>query len=442
MEISINSRITVLSATEDQLSKIKNDLTHDNPAYLSARRAGRWTGNTSRTITAWLETADGITLPRGYASKLPRPFDITEDLRSVSPACIPEMPEVTLRNYQAAALTSCHPHTQGVLIAPTGAGKSILGLALLAQVGQRSLILVHSKDLMDQWCNEIRSLMGIEAGRIGGGKWVEGELFTVAMIQTLSRNTERSEALSAAYGAALIDECHHVPASTFGAVVGHLRPKYRYGLSATVHREDGLGELIFQHLGPVIHEITKQDVHAENGLTPCTVHPTRTGYQLQTGDWSALVSELSNSHDRNIMIADIAHGQESPTLILVDRTNHAELLGELMPDALVVHGKLPPAVRSERMEMILNSQTPITIGTSGLLGEGLNCPYWSTLILASPISSQTKLLQAVGRVIRPHPSKKTAIVIDLVDDHPVTQSSFRKRSKIYTENDIGQAPIR
>ena len=144
-----------------------------------------------------------------------------------------------------------------------------------------------------------------------------------------------------------------------------------------------------------------------------------------------MVTAIVADQGRSQIIARLAISlsKKRKTLVMTDRVEHAEILASMIPGSLLVHGKLPAKEKKKRMADL---ETPrVVVGTKGLLGEGLDCSAWSCLMLASPISGQTPLLQAVGRVIRPLPGKIDGLVVDIVDSHPFALGAYKKRAVIY-----------
>jgi len=439
MEIIIGDCLTI--TTWDPLSywSIKQSNTFDNPAYAEAKRYERSTRFINRHLTTYREESGALIVPRGFLEMASRIEPGTQtnfiDQRSTRPVHIPALKDISLREYQAEALDQASTQDQGLIVAPTGSGKTIIGLSMIQRRQQRALILVHSRELAQQWRAEVHKLTGLQPGQIGGGQWQEGEHITIAMIQTLSRNPERTRQAAAGYGLVLVDECHHVPANTFMKVIDMMPAKYRYGLTATPDRRDGLGMLIERAIGEPLARIESDHVQQAGGITGADVLTINTycGFgQLES--WNDYLAQISNSDYRNKVIATLSryHSAKAPTLILTDRIEHAEKLREACNwQAVLVHGGLSKRQRQDAMKAARHS--PLTIGTINLLGEGLDISCWTNLALASPISSRTRLLQAIGRVIRKHPGKDKGRVIDFVDDHPFSLSSFRKRAKVYEE---------
>nr|HPQ97604.1 helicase-related protein [Thiolinea sp.] len=205
----------------------------------------------------------------------------------------------------------------------------------------------------------------------------------------------------------------------------------RCWLTATPYRTDGLQALICRQLGDIIHVIRPETVEQVGGTVPARVQVLHVHGTVQADSWNELLDSLTGSPLRNQQLSDIARkaAQRYPTLILTDRVEHAAVLAGMSEGALLVHGQLPAAARREALQGIRDAA--LTIGTTGLLGEGLDVSGWQCVVLATPISSPAKLLQAIGRVLRPAPGKTFGVVIDCVDDHPMAGSSFQKRQRIY-----------
>ncbi|WP_169828868.1 DEAD/DEAH box helicase [Marinobacterium jannaschii] len=433
--IELTASIKIYVDDELRLDELRSQLTYFNPLWASAMKAGkRPASDQPQYISAFRQHDDCFEVPAGMAAAVARMFPelVIQDLRGRHSVSIPELSAVCLRDYQTPAVESAAKVEQATLVAPTGAGKTIIGLSVLQRWGERALVLVHNRELANQWCEEIRKLVGVEPGFIGGGKWREGEQITVAMLQTLSRNPQRAAELN--YGALLVDEAHHIPSQSFAAVSSSLNVGHRLGLTATPERRDGLGALIEHHLGPICHRIEADAVRSLGGIVPVVVRPLQFEMDFPPMDsWAEYLDQITASPERNQWLATLAAraAEKNPTLLLTDRTEHAELLGQLLPEALVLYGSLSVAERRRRFEQI--DQARLVIGTTGLLGEGLDIKGLTNLILATPISSETRLLQAVGRVIRSREGKGRCFVADVFEPCGFSISSHRKRLAIYQQ---------
>lgn len=417
-----------------------------NPEYIKAARMGGSTHDIPKTLYAWKELDNGIIFHRGYGARLHRIMASTgvsiswKDERVEYKAPYPAVLKgVILREYQERAVRSGMKHTQGVIVSPTGSGKTVIALELLRRRGQTAAILVHTQGLLDQWVKVIGSLLSTVPGIIGVGKWVEGQHITVAMLQTLSSRRMDAERFFSKVGTVIIDECHHVPASTFAEVVALSKAKFRYGMTATPKRGDGLEKMIYRLLGEVVDIVTPAEVQQVGGIVTAQINKIMTGsrYPLLSPQdrkgWTDYISLIVKDRRRNDLIVEVAkrEAKRHKVLILTDRTDHAESLSGMLPESLLVHGKLPAKIKKERLGQLKDYQ--ITVGTKGLLGEGLDCSAWSVLLMGCPMSGQTPLLQAIGRVIRPNLAirKRIGKVFDFVDSHPFGLSAYKKRCAVY-----------
>jgi superfamily II DNA or RNA helicase len=449
IRIALGSRITVTGAPPALLDAVRAANRFPNPAYRDAFLLGRRTYGIPKEIFTFEEEEGRLLLPRGFlpgllsliAEEKPK-ATVTEGRVSV-PRPYPAAGPVVLRPYQVRAVAAALAAGEGLLTMPTGAGKTVTAIEMLRLRGERALILVHSRELHDQWRRCLMEQLGIAAGSIQGARRTEGETVTVAMLQTLQRLDEDAlEALAGGYGLVLLDEAHRAPARTVAEILDSTPCRYRYGLTATPYRRDGLDLLIHRAIGPILIQIGTEEVEAAGGVVPTVVRPIETGFHPQAVDsWADMLQALVEDEGRNRLIMRLAERAATTmaVLVLTDRVEHVGRLAALtsLPHH-VLHGQLDAETRRESMAAMVDTATEarITIGSTGLLGEGLDVARWQALILATPISSRTKLLQAIGRVVRPYPGKARAFVADLVDDNPLAVSSFRKRVEIYREHNI------
>lgn len=446
VDINISEKVFVRSPTEELISKIKEANTFANPKYESNQQHGYSNWQTPRTIETFNLCDDGsISLPRGFLPDLLRlckecnAHTIIEDFRCVYPANIPELEGITLRPFQERAVSQGMQSDQGAIISPTGSGKSFIGLEIIRRRGQRALIIVHRAELAKQWADVIEEHMGIKAGFMGDGSWLVGDQITIAMVQTLAGREDEARALANAFGLVLVDEGNHLPASTFFDVLGLLAAKYRYMLSAIPNRRDGLEAMIYRAIGPAIANISKDEVENMDSTVPATIFTIQTGFNPGlVNSWNEYLDTLTVSTERNLQIIDLAQASKESTLILVDRVAHAEQLSEMMNkrgmEHVLAHGKIGKKDRENAMVRMRSAK--LTIGTISLLGEGIDISSWSVLIMAAPISSEIKLMQAIGRIVRPVPGKVKAIVYDLRDECGFAGASFKKRFEIYKKHKI------
>lgn len=436
--LTVGAHAILQGASPTLAEALRKQLTIDNPEYLEAKKYSRWMGKKLKPhLYFYSEHGDAITFPRGYANHailLARKFmrqdpKIIDQRKSVSPVDFYFSGD--LRPYQEEAIAAIMRHEFGVLEAGTGSGKTVIALAVIARRRQPTLVLVHTKELLYQWVERARTFLGVEAGMIGDGKFSLAPI-TIAIVNS-ARN--RLDELPAHFGQLCVDECHRVPASLFTEVVSAFDCRYLLGLSATAFRRDGLTKLIYMHLGDRAFKVESHDLHESGAvLKPEFIQrPTEFRY-VYRGNYQALMKSLTGNTARNqLIVADILKERAaSPGIILVvsDRVKHCEELAAMLekqgcPNA-VLTGKLPAEQRTALVEAIRQGEIKVLISTVQLIGEGFDCPDLSTLFLTTPIKFTGRLLQVVGRVLRPAHGKQ-ARVYDYVDPVGVLSSSAQSR---------------
>jgi superfamily II DNA or RNA helicase len=334
----------------------------------------------------------------------------------------------------------------GTLSSATGSGKTIMALYMVARRKQPTLIIVHTRDLASQWVQQIVTFLGISAeavGMIGGGQKTIGEKVTVALVQSLYKCAEE---VAPHIGFLVVDECHRCPSRTFTEAVSSFDSKYMLGLSATPWRRDRLSKLIFWYLGDVHHKVEKTRLIESGDVLPAEIIVRATNFKPHhdpVSEYSKMLSELTADTDRNILIAaDVAKESSDRTgicLVLSDRKAHCENLQALLKyrfkiESELLTGDLNIGERQEVVELLNNKKAKVLIATGQLVGEGFDCRNLSTLFLATPIRFSGRILQYLGRVLRPAPGKKMARVFDYVDIHVDTlMKAAIARQRVYRQ---------
>jgi hypothetical protein len=245
----------------------------------------------------------------------------------------------------------------GVVVAPCGSGKTILGLALIALRRQPALIFVHTKDLLRQTCAAARQWLGVEPGVIGEGKHSLAPI-TVGMVQTLHAHPEILNGAKGRFGLVMLDEAHHAPATTFTAVMQAFPAAYRYGLTATPERRDGLFPFLEAVVGPVRHEITNEDLRRAGVLVVPKIEYVRTDFHCSSSEWVDIIEALTEDAARNALalgVIERALDEGRQVLALTERVAHAQRLAALMESrrrgitALAV-GTMKKQAREEAIE--------------------------------------------------------------------------------------------
>jgi superfamily II DNA or RNA helicase len=333
----------------------------------------------------------------------------------------------------------------GVFVAPPGSGKTVLAIAAMARRKTNVLILVHRKPIMDQWCLQISSLLGIEKkdiGRIGGGKNNPTGLIDVAMVQSLDDDQGVDDRI-AEYGFVIVDECHHVSAFSFEKVLTQARARYVLGLTATPYRRDGHQPIIHMQCGPICHQIRQKDFSSH--LSGSFVYVRETGFSCEWDDNSEIHdvwSKLIDDDERNKKIIDdivkVLDEGRFP-LILTERREHLERLSQMLKDKAdfiaLLHGGLKKKNTQEIFDRLKQSQNvskTIILATGSYIGEGFDEPRLDTLFLTMPSSFKGKIVQYAGRLHRYHKEKRDVCIYDYVDNNvSVLAKMFQKRLKTY-----------
>ena len=435
MKIRLSNQIEI-NTTEENEGLIIERFTFENPKYQDALQFGRSVRGVDKQICLMGLVDNRLCAPMGILDYL---------LQTFNPEVIDERYTVTvnipftgtLRPYQETFVDKAINAEGGQMVAATGSGKTVSGIALASRLKQRTLILVKSKDLASQWHEAIKQFSGCEAGLIGGGGNKEGDEFTIALTQTLSKR----DLSQFQYGLVIADECHNLPASQAYTVMNGLNAKYKYGLSATPQRRDNQEFMIVGAIGNICSEISQDKLQGK--VLPVHVSTIKTPFYCDVESWTEFINVLVDDEQRNQVIVDraIKASKTMGTIILCAQIRHCELLGamcnELSVYPLVLHGQLPAKTRNERMTKATDAQ--LIIGTLSLLSEGIDLPHLSALIFASPVSASidkdnpaaTRLIQSIGRCRRPFKKKTKAYVLDIIDQCGFGVSAYNKRATIY-----------
>lgn len=348
-----------------------------------------------------------------------------------------------LRPDQEAAAVAMLSYDMGVLSAPTGFGKTVTGAAMIAKRAVNTLVLVHRTELLNQWREQLQTFLGVGTnvvGVIGGGKSKPTGMIDVAVMQSLSRRGEVNP-LADDYGHVIVDECHHVGAASFEAILKRTKARFVLGLTATPIRRDGQQPIIFMRCGPLRY-VAKAPVGAPHELE---VTPHFLGVPIDLpGD--ARIQDVFRSLARNERRTEAiaktivsAFDQGHKILALTERTEHLDSIRAALTDLghvpFVLHGRMSKSQRAALLAELnrLPADAPrILLATGKLVGEGFDHPPLDTLVLAMPISWKGTLQQYAGRLHRERAGKRDARIIDFVDTgHPALARMWDKRQRGY-----------
>ncbi len=435
------------------INKLKKIATFANPKYFEAQRMRFSTWNIPKYIFCGDNDSEFIYLPRGVINKVKflledNGFDvILTDQRNISDPMEFSF-EGELYDYQKEAVAVIKDNENGVLVAPTGTGKTVIAVKMIAERNRPAIILVHRNNLIEQWIDSIcRFIPEIEKKDIGvlgaGRKKLKGKI-DIAMLQSLS-NKEGISELTNGYEFVIIDECHRLPTVTFEPVIKSIAARYILGLTATPKRKDQFQKIIYMQCGPIIHTI--EDVYKESQNRQVEFRETDVPEMDRNQPVHLLWENLINNKERNdLIIGDIISllSEKRSPVILSDRVEHISMLeielGNKKPDEIPVYKLIGGMGKKERnyiKESIVNNLKENKVfclfATGSLIGEGFDIPELDTLLITLPISFKGRLTQYVGRLHRATgEDKKEIVVYDYVDAcSGMTISMFKKRLPAY-----------
>ncbi len=419
-----------------------------NPEFYKAQAMRMSVWDKPRVIGNAENYPQHIALPRGCldaARTLLRDNGIACDLRDerVSGEPIDVGFAGTLRLDQEAAVAAMLDHDTGVLCAPPAFGKTVTAAAMIARRGVKTLVLVHRTELLKQWQERLPAFLGVGKGvigTIGGGKAKPTGAIDIAVMQSLSRQGEVNP-LVENYGQVIVDECHHVGAVSFDAILKRTKAKYVLGLTATPIRRDGQQPIIFMQCGPIRYTAAKPAGAPHDLEVVPRSRWSRIDLPADAGIQDVF-RHLAHDHGRTEAIAAEvrdAFQQGRKVLVLTERTEHLDAIRVALvaqiPEPFVLHGRLSKKQRAA-LVTALNALPPdaprVLLASGKLVGEGFDHPPLDTLVLAMPVAWKGTVQQYAGRLHREHASKTDIRIIDFVDTgHPALLRMWDKRQRGY-----------
>lgn len=452
MKITISNEIRIQDAPPELVQTIRRELTLQNPEYQKKMRMGLWTGRTDRYIYLYHVDGHEIVIPCG-AGGLLRPYlkgaEVIVDLADNGK--IDYQGSVPLYDYQQAAVDAIFTAGGGILQSGCGTGKTQMGIALAAKIGRKTLWLTHTQDLLSQSFSRAKQYFPENAlGRIISGEVQIGTHITFATVQTLSKLDLAKYKYT--WDTIIVDECHRVsgtPAAVhmFYKVLSSLAARHKYGLSATVHRSDGLIKSTFAVLGPVIYKVP--DAAVADKTMQVTVHRINTGTGIVrecldtdgTLVYAKLIAYLTENGERNFFIANhLEKHRDHYNLILSDRLDHLRILLTLLPEELrsqaaMIDGsmtsKRAKAAREAAIEDMRSGRKHYLFASYSLAKEGLDIPRLDRLHLVTPKKDYAVVTQSIGRIARTFDDKQDAVCYDYVDAIAFCENQFKRRKTSY-----------
>jgi superfamily II DNA or RNA helicase len=340
---------------------------------------------------------------------------------------------------QSEAVAAMFDNEQGLIVRPPGTGKTQIAMAFMAQCETRSLVLVHTEDILNQWVDYIERAIPSMKGKVGiirGSKCKVGHI-TVAMVQSLKSYNYKPRKWWAQWGCLIVDEAHHVAAQSWEAIVNVVPARYRFGFTASPTRADGFHPALKFIIGPVIH---KQDFSSPVNLQ---VVPCRTKFFMPyrgSFDWQRLLNSVVENDRRNQYIARIIDREVErghSVLVLSRRIEQLDrVAGIISSDCEILTSERNRAERRAVLDKFRDGSLPVLLATQ-LADEALDVQRLSRVLLIHPGKAEGRLIQQVGRALRKFPDKKDARIYDFVDWRvKILRRQWTERKRIYKKNGI------
>ena len=454
LELIISNEITIIDPTQEVRQWIYEKLRVPNPEYSNKVKLGLWVGNTPRDLCLYRNSGDSIIVPYGVGASL---FYAFPELEYDYARCyfaenkpVNYNTDIKLYPYQEKAVNSLIQAQGGILQSKAGSGKTRMGIATICRMGKKTLWLTHTNELLNQSYNTAAEFIDKKLlGKITAGKMQIADGITFATVQTLSKAD--LNALRYEWDMIVVDECHRCSgtinkATMFSKVLNNLAARYKYGLSATLHRADGLILCTYALLGGVAHTVPDSVVNTMR----VEIQRKDTGVQISrkcldtdgTLVYAKLINYLAEHNERNEKIVndieDLAYQRHS-IIILSDRVEQLNELYNTLEnrykeDAVILHGKVKKADREKALEEMRNKEKHILLATYQLAKEGLDVPCLDRLLLATPVKDYAIVVQSVGRIARVCEGKGTPVVYDYVDDIGFLEGMWKKRCTSYRKD--------
>ena len=457
-ELFSQIKINIKNLPSQLVFSLKRLTVFANPEFFRKQRMRFSTWNIPKYVVCGEQTEDSLILPGGLVDSCKEICESTgakfyiKDKR-------PHYKKLRLsfkgklRKEQKQAMDALLQHEKGVLTAPPGSGKTVIGCALISKRKLPALILVHRAPLGDQWKKKINEFIKFDSEKIGivsGQKKKWSGKIDIAMMQTINKMKNLNEFLSC-YGQIIIDECHHVPAFTFESIIKKAPAIYITGLTATPYRKDGLQSIIHIQCGPIRYQMTERESNFKSKRVIFRNFHLKMPEETETQPpihkvWDFLVY---NEQRIELITKDLKESLEEGRfpLLISDRKEHLQLLKKALfnknirskkSHIFILDGCLSKNQRHKILDninhLLSQKESVCLLATGALIGEGFDLPALDTLFLTMPVAFSGRLIQYTGRLHRPLEGKKEIRVYDYVDTGSgLTMSMFKKRVKVYRQ---------
>jgi len=394
-----NEKLTIRLANDIKINRnaistplinfLKEELNFLNSEFLIKKKMGKSAFGTERYFKLVEENENEVIIPRGFIGKIIRfcrenniEYDFKDERKKLKGVTF--LFNAQLRENQQIVIDTIAKKDLGVVVAPPGSGKTIIGLKIIADKKQPALIIIHRKQIADQWIERIETFLGIpknEIGKIGQGKTKIGKQITVAMIQSLSKELEKPDGVKLlnAFGTIILDECHHIPAETFRNTISKLQTFYLYGLTATPFRKYNDSKLIFIHLGEVISEIKSNEKStAKNPKIIIRNTELDVPFNSMTDKFETLSKILIHDSNRNKAILQDVNNElttDKKVIIISERKEHIDSLYQYLKqsnEVITLSGEDSESSKNSKWKLLKEGNYQVLITTGQFFGEGTN----------------------------------------------------------------------
>ena len=455
MKIVLTNCIEITDPTKEVIDYCKKELVFKNPELEKKKRMGFWVYGMEKVVKLYDEFNGKLYLPIGAIDDLYKIHPNTkdyEDYTVLNPINIKS--EIKLRDYQELAVPSVLNYMTGILK---------LALECVNRTKQKTLWITHTSDLVKQAKERCESKMTCKTSTITEGKCDTSGDIVFSTVQTLIKFIEKRTIPQDLFGMIIVDECHRVSVNPqsiqmFRNSIEYFASRYKIGLSATVHRADGLAKAIEKIIGGIIYKIEKDRndyvcIYEGKELlrfpidafqVPAQIKVIETDYDISdkpvyssnggTIQYASLISDLAMNKERNNMIIKTLKNINGSTLVLSDRVDQLKYLCSQVEGGVQIDGETPKKEREKALEDMTKGEYKYLFASYNLAKEGLNIPILSNLVMGTPVKDFAIVSQSIGRIQRPYEGKKIATVYDFVDPVGMLYKFYSKRRTTYRKN--------
>ena len=462
MKIILSNIIEIQEPTGEIINYCKKQLTFNNPDYIKKQRMGFSIYKTPKTIKLYDVYQDNIYLPVGCFEDIWQLHPIKEDYKDYSVTRRRNITSnITLRDYQKPCADALKKYVSGIFVLPPGLGKTQIGLYCASHLKQKTLWCTHTKELLMQAEERCKNNLECTTSTITEGKCNTDGDIVFATVQTLVGIVDKQQIRQDEFGLIIVDECHHLSTNAetvkmFEKCVNYFSARYKLGLTATLHRADGLECTTTKILGNVIYEVKKSvdkkkligvyegqqilELPLEMFQVPARINFIETAYNTQNRDvfdsnskilFTRLISDICADSDRNKLILKIIKQLKGYSIVISERIDQLHYLCDNTPNSICIDGKTNKKTREKLIEEFRQGRYDVLFASYSLVAEGLDVPMLENLVMASPVKDPRLVVQSIGRCQRPYKDKKIANVYDLIDDVSLLAKFTSSRKKVY-----------